>query len=178
MDTATGRDGDLPPALRSYLGEFDAIAYQLPRDARQDVRSRIWRQCASAGTPDGPDPQQLGAALAELGPARDLVAAELERLGRRPNRFRPSDSAPIHLLAASILTLGVGALIALVMLWRSPVWPWHAKIVAPLLVGAGAVALLPVPALPPLAALLLGGLAVGPAVAALYLLAIRFGQRR
>lgn len=178
MAAGSGRDGDLPPVLRSYLEEFEAVAYQLPAYAQQDVRSRIWRECAKAAVPGGRDPQRLDAVLAELGPARDLVAAELERLGRRPDRFRPSDSAPIPLLASSVLTLGVGALVGLVMLWRSPVWPLHAKITAPVLVAAAVLALLPVNALPPLAAVLLGGLAVGPAVAALHLLLVRRAVRR
>lgn len=180
-----GRGSGSSSVLMSYLDEFDVVAHQLPRDARHDVRARIWRHCADAvgadavgADPPGSDEERLRAALAELGSPQELVAAELERLGRRPNPFRPTDSAPIHLLAASVLTFGLGALVGLVLLWHSTVWPRRTKITASALVAVGVVALLPVPALPPIAAALLGGLAVGPAVAALYLLAIRLGVRR
>lgn len=161
----------MSPALTAYLAEFDAHSHRLSQVARLEVGSRIWTHCAAHAGPDGPAREErIREALAELGPPAELVAAELERTGERADPFRARDVAPIHLFAASILTLGLGAVVGLVLLWCSPVWPWLHKIVATALVGVGILAVpLLVPVLAGPVGLLVGAVAVGPALAAAYL---------
>ena len=156
-------------ALAAYLREFDACAHQLSQVARLEVGSRIWTHCAERAGP-GASEERIRAALAELGEPADLVRAELERTGERPDPFRPRDLVPVHLLAASLLTLGIGTAVGLVLLWRSPVWPRRHRAVATALVVAGAVAVpLLVPALAGTSGLLVGAVVAGPAAAAAYL---------
>jgi hypothetical protein len=101
------------------------------------------------------------------------VRAELERTGERPDPFRPRDLAPLHLFAASLLTLGVGALVGLVLLWTSPVWPRRHRMTATALVGAGILGG-PFAGLP---GLVVGVVVVGPAMAAAYLALARRSVR-
>lgn len=172
----------MSPALTAYLAEFDAHSHRLSQVARLEVGSRIWTRCAEhAGPePDGPAREErIREALAELGPPAELVRAELERIGELADPFRARDIAPLHLFAASILTLGVGAAVGLVLLWCSPVWPGLHKIVATALVGVGILAVpLLVPALGGLPGLLVGAVAVGPALAAVHLALARRSVRR
>lgn len=165
----------MSPALTAYLAEFDAHAHRLSQVARLEVGSRIWTRCAEHAGP-GASEERIREALAELGPPAELVRAELERTGERPDPFRAIDLAPMHLFAASLLTLGLGTVVGLVLLWRSPVWPlWH-RVAATALVAAG---MLVTPLLlPGLPGLLIGAVLVGPALAAAYLaLARRFVRR-
>lgn len=195
----------MSPVLRDYLQAFDDVGHRLPRDARQDLRARIWTHCAEVVRRDGSDgampddrsgddrigddricddricdgqirDDRIRDALAELGSPHDLVSGELERTGRRPRPFRPADTAPIHFLGASVLLLGIGAVIGLVLLWRSTVWRLQDKVLATLLVLAGPLVLVPV--LPVLPALLLGVAALGPAAAGLQLLIVAHLRRR
>ncbi|MBW0114695.1 hypothetical protein [Pseudonocardia abyssalis] len=159
-------------ALTAYLREFDACAHQLSQVSRLEVGSRIWTHCAEHAGPDAPE-ERIAAALAELGPPADLVRAELERTGERPDPFRTRDLAPMHLLGTSLLTIGVGTVAGLVLLWLSRVWPVAHKAVATALVVAGVPAVLPF--LGGAAGLVVGLLVVGPALAGAYLaLARRF----
>jgi hypothetical protein len=167
----------MSPALTAYLAEFDAHAHRLSQVARLEVGSRIWTRCAEhAG--DGPDEQReerIREALAELGPPAELVRAELARTGERADPFRTRDLAPLHLFAASLLTLGIGTVVGLVLLWRSPVWPRRHQVTATALVLAG---MLGTPlALPGLAGLLVGAVLVGPTLAAAYLALARRSVR-
>jgi len=156
-------------ALAGYLREFDACAHQLSQVSRLEVGSRIWTHCAERAGP-GASEERIRAALAELGDPADLVRAELERTGERPDPFRSRDLVPMHLFAASLLTLGIGTVVGLVLLWRSPAWPWRHRAVATTLVVAGALAVpLLVPALAGTPGVLAGAVVVGPAVAAAYL---------
>ncbi|MDN5929996.1 MAG: hypothetical protein L0I24_02820 [Pseudonocardia sp.] len=158
----------MSPALTAYLAEFDAHSHRLSQVARLEVGSRIWTRCAEHAGPDGSTREErIREALAELGPPAELVRAELERTGERADPFRPRDIAPMHLFAASILTLGVGSAVGLVLLWCSPVWPWRHKIVATVLIGVG-ILVTPL-VLPGLPGLLVGAVAVGPALAAVHL---------
>ncbi|MHA6780160.1 hypothetical protein ACVGOW_04045 [Pseudonocardia saturnea] len=170
----------MSPALTAYLAEFDAHSHRLSQVARLEVGSRIWTRCAEHAGPDGSEREErIREALAELGPPAELVRAELERTGERPDPFRTRDIAPLHLFAASILTLGVGTVVGLVLLWCSPVWPWLHKIVATGLVGVGILAVpLLVPALAGPPGLLVGAVAVGPALAAVHLALARWSVRR
>jgi hypothetical protein len=180
--------------LSAYLAEFERQAHVLGRDARIDLRSRIWRHCADravevreAATPEAEDPgaetdreAALAAALAELGPPAALVRAELESSGARPNPFRPRDLAPLHLLGAAFLTLGVGAVVGMALLWSSRVWPLRHKIAATVLLAAGAAAV-PLLAAPPLdgwPGLALGVIAIGPFLAAAHLWTARIFVRK
>jgi hypothetical protein len=177
----------MSPALTAYLAEFHAHSHRLSQVARLEVGSRIWTRCAehagSAASDEGADgpsrEERIREALAELGPPAELVRAELERTGERADPFRTRDIAPMHLFAASILTLGVGTVVGLVLLWCSPVWPWLHKIVATVLVGVGILAVpLLVPALAGPPGLLVGAVAVGPALAAVHLALARWSVRR
>ncbi|MGQ0573048.1 MAG: HAAS signaling domain-containing protein [Pseudonocardia sp.] len=165
-----------PTALDAYLQEVERHAYVLPRDSRHDLRSRVWTHCAEqAGR--GADDERIRAVLAGLGTPEELVAAELQRCGARPNPFRARDIVPLHLLGASLFMVGLGAPLGLALLWRSRVWPRAHKIVASALVVGGTPALLWVEALRPGWALYLGPTVVGAAAAALYLLVIRLLAR-
>lgn len=159
-------------ALTTYLREFDACAHQLSPVSRLEVGSRIWTHCAERAGP-GASEERIREALAELGPPAGLVRAELERTGERPDPFRTRDLAPVHLLATSLLTLGAGAVVGLVLLWLSRVWPAVHKAVATALVVAGVPAVLPL--LPGTAGAVVGLAVAGPALAGAYLaLARRF----
>lgn len=161
--------------LTAYLAEFDAHAHRLSQVARLEVGSRIWTHCAEHAGPAASE-ERIREALAELGPPAGLVQAELERTGERPDPFRTSDLVPVHLFAASLLTLGVGAVVGLVLLWRSPAWPRRHQVAATALIAAG-VLVTPL-ALPGLAGLLAGAVVVGPALAAAYLALARRSVRR
>lgn len=162
--------GEVPPALVVYLAEFDRHSHRLGQVSRLEVGSRIWTHCAQHAGPGASD-ADVAAALAELGPPADLVRVELERTGERPDPFRPRDLAPVHLFAASLLTLGVGAVVGLVLLWCSRAWPVGHKLAATALVVAGVPVVLPF--LPGAAGLVLGALVVGPALAAVHLAVAR-----
>lgn len=169
----------MSPALTAYLAEFDAHSHRLSQVARLEVGSRIWTRCAEHAGPEADGSareERIREALAELGPPAELVRAELERTGERPDPFRTRDIAPLHLFAASILTLGVGAAVGLVLLWASAVWPWPHKVAATALVGVGIlVAPLVLAGLP---GVLVGAIALGPALAAVYLALARWWVRR
>lgn len=157
-------------ALTAYLREFDAHAHQLSQVSRLEVGSRIWTHCAEHAGPDASE-ERIRAALADLGPPADLVRAELERTGERPDPFRTRDLAPMHLLGTSLLTLGVGTVVGLGLLWFSRVWPVGHKAVASALVVAGVPVVLPF--LPGTAGVVVGLLVVGPALAGTYLAIVR-----
>lgn len=159
-----------PPALAAYLAEFDALVHRLPRDARHEARARIWTHCAAQAGPGASD-DDVRAALDGLGSPAELVGTELVRTGARPDPLRPRDLAAMHLLGASFLTLGLGALAGLVLLWRSRAWPVRHRVVATALVGLGAalgavVPLVVSPAPPLPVAVAVGAIGAGPLLAA------------
>jgi hypothetical protein len=162
-----------PPALRAYLAEFDALARSLPRGERRDLRASIWVRVADVAGPHQSD-EAVRAAVSGLGAPAALVDAEAERVGRRC----PGDWAAVHLLGASALTLGVGMVLGLLRLWRSPAWTPRDRAVGTLLVAAGPPVLLLATPLGVLPALLLGALALGPFAAACALALVRSAAQR
>lgn len=163
-------------ALADYLAEFEARSHQLPRETRHEVRARIWTHCAAAAGPGAPD-ERVRVALAELGPVDVLVREELARIGAPAYPFGPRDLAPVHLLGASLLTLGLGMVAGLVLLWRSAAWPRRHQLVATALVGLGALlgAAAPLavsPAPPWWLGAAVGVISVGPLAAAAHLFVV------
>lgn len=160
----------MPAALQSYLDELDVAARGLRRSVRADLQAEVWGRVAGLAGP-APTPERLAAALAQIGAPAELVAQRTEG-SLIPLRAR-GDLTTVHLLGASALTLGVGSVVGLFHLWRRGSWTLADRIQATCLVLAGAVAL---PLLTPLSvvpAVVLGGLALGPALAACHLLLIR-----
>lgn len=165
----------ISPVLQAYLDDFDLAAQRLPRKVRHDLRARLWVHCAEhAGANAGDD--RLREALAALGSPEEIVGAELAHYRVRPDPFSRGDLAAVHLLGASFLTLGIGALVGLALLWRSRIWPTRHKLVASTLLPLGFVTLLPVMGAG--AALLFGAALIGPVLAAVYLLVARVSMRR
>lgn len=165
-----------PSVLADYLAEFEARGHQLPRETRHELRARIWTHCAAAAGPGAPE-ERVRAALAELGPVEVLVRDELARLGAPADPFGPRDLAPLHLLGASLLTLGLGMVAGLVLLWRSAVWPRRHQVLATALVGLGgllgaAVPLAVAPAPPWWVGAAAGVISIGPLAAAVHLFVV------
>jgi hypothetical protein len=135
--------------VQDYLVRLDSVAGALPVDRRRElvgeVREHIEAALAQTGTPDEVSVRNV---LERLGPAEDIVAAELGNGSQSaawaaaPLPGAASPWGPMEIIAILLLTLGavflpfLGPLIGLVFVWASRAWTGREKAIASVIVLA------------------------------------------
>lgn len=135
--------------VQDYLVRLDSVAGSLPMDRRRElvgeVREHIEAALAQAGAPDEVSVRNV---LERLGPAEDIVAAELGDGAPAPawtaslTSHAASPWGPMEIIAILLLTVGavflplVGPLIGLVFVWGSRAWTRREKAIATVIVLA------------------------------------------
>lgn len=132
--------------VRDYLTRLERAAAELPLERRSelvgDVREHIETALARS---DAQDEASIRNVLERLGPAEEIVAAELVGTAVPPARDATAAASPwgpTEIIAILLLTAGaivlpfVGPLAGLVFVWASWAWTGREKAVASVIVLA------------------------------------------
>ena len=120
------------PLIDTYLKRLRATARALPRAQRDELVEQI-REHLDEAIPPGADEVEVRNALERLGEPDGIVGEEIERLGIRPTRAGRLEWLTVALLPIGFVVIPIfGWLLAVLLLWSSPVWTVRQKLIGTL----------------------------------------------
>ncbi len=130
------------PLIDAYLKRLRATARALPRARRDELVEQIREHLDEAIAP-GADELEVRNALERLGEPDGIVGEEIERLGIRPTRAGRLEWITVVLLPIGFVIIPFfGWILAIVLLWSSPVWSVRQKLMGTFLPPGGLSAIL------------------------------------